>query len=89
MQIIALVSEQPLNRVIKQWQGQANYRKLKETAAELVALLLKNHKTAILNVHEQDIVTILEKDEQTVRQMANVKLDKVQTAIGLRAPKRP
>jgi tryptophanyl-tRNA synthetase len=84
LQIIALLSGEPLNSTIAKWQGQTSYRQLKETAAQLVEAFLSELQTRIQAVSESDLLAKLQGDEIEVNKIANAKLYQVQQLVGLR-----
>lgn len=84
LQIIALLSNKPLDYVINQWSGNTSYGELKQTAAELVKNCLEQLQSNVKAVNQTEITDRLEKDESAMNKIANNKLHQVQSAVGLR-----
>lgn len=84
LQIIALLSNKPIETVIDEWTGNTSYGELKKTAAELVKNRLEQLQANVKSVKRKDITDRLEKDEAAMNKIAGYKLHKVQSAVGLR-----
>jgi tryptophanyl-tRNA synthetase len=84
LQILALLSERPLEDVVAEWAGKESYGELKSAVAEKVKAFLVDFQNRFNQVDEQALQTKLETSEATMREVANVTLNKVQRAVGLR-----
>jgi tryptophanyl-tRNA synthetase len=84
MQILALLTETTLEETTKQWVGKTSYSELKSVLAEHTQSFLTTLHAKLANVDEQHILDKVIHDELAINEVANAKLLKVQTAIGLR-----
>ena len=84
LEILALLTGQPQDEVIAQWEGKSSYGELKFAAAEAVKQFLIDFQTKLARVGEQELMTKLEQDEVAMNEIANATLLKVQKAVGLR-----
>ena len=84
IQILALLTDKPVEVVAKEYQGQTSYGPLKEATADAVKHLLTDLQSAIARIDDKSILAKLETDEAAMTKIANSTLAKVQKAVGLR-----
>jgi tryptophanyl-tRNA synthetase len=84
LQIMALLSDTPLSQVVKLWEHQTDYSRLKTIVAQAVEDFLTDFQKRLLKVKESTILNKLIKDETAMQVMADKTLLAVQQAIGLR-----
>jgi tryptophanyl-tRNA synthetase len=82
--IIALLSNRPLEDVINEYKGQNQYSPLKQAAVQVVQSFLTDFRTKYEAVDENTIMAKLESSEKEMNAQANDTLLKVQKAVGLR-----
>lgn len=84
LEILALLTDRHHEDVAKEWQGQTSYSELKSSVAKEVKKLLGGLQEKLSAVDEAKLLQKLEKDEATMRKVADERLVKVQRAVGLR-----
>lgn len=84
LQILSLISRQPLDETIDQWQRKTSYGELKTEVAKYMGSFLTDFQTKLAQVDEAALLAKLETDEQAMNDIANATLLKVQRAVGLR-----
>lgn len=84
LQILALLSAQPLKELEAQWQGKTSYGELKSQVAEQVKKFLTDFQARLAQVNEETIMAKLASSEQAMGEQANQVLLRVQRAVGLR-----
>ena len=84
LQIESLITNTPLEIVVSTWGGQTSYGDLKSKVASSVSQFLTDLQQQVANIPDQKIYDLLAQGEQYANQVANQKLQKVQTAFGLR-----
>jgi tryptophanyl-tRNA synthetase len=84
LQVLALLSNQPVDEVITSWTGKSSYGDLKKTVADRVRTFLGDYQTRLQNVDQRQIEAKLESSEKAMNETANATLRKVQQAVGLR-----
>lgn len=84
LQIESLITGQPLQVVITTWAGQTNYGDLKNQVADSVKNFLTDFQARVASVTDQQVLDALKHGETHANQIANQKLYKVQTVLGLR-----
>jgi tryptophanyl-tRNA synthetase len=84
LQISALLSNNLLEDVIKEWEGKTAYGELKSAVAEQVLKFLMDFKKKLADINEQEMMGKLESSEIAMREAAGSTLLKVQKAVGLR-----
>ncbi len=84
LQILALLTDTPLEAVSKQYHGQSSYADLKRAVAEQVERFLTNFQQAYQHIDEAALLSKLEASEAAMSQVADATLAKVQKAVGLR-----
>jgi tryptophanyl-tRNA synthetase len=85
LQILALLSERPLQDVVAEWEGKTSYGDLKKAVAEVVADFLRDFQNRLQAVDDQAIVSKLEASEAAMQEVTNATLLRAQKAVGLRA----
>ncbi|MGD0284674.1 MAG: tryptophan--tRNA ligase [Candidatus Saccharimonadales bacterium] len=85
LQILALLSDIPLSIVIKTWEHQADYSRLKTAVAQVVEDFLTKFQAHLAEVDLRAVEEKLIKDEAAMQILANKTLISVQQAVGLRA----
>ncbi len=84
LQILALLSNHPIEGVIRDWAGKSSYGELKSSVADKVKVFIKDYQDRLANIDEQQINSKLEASEKAMNEVANATLYKVQQAVGLR-----
>lgn len=84
LQILALLSNHPIEDVIRDWAGKSSYGELKSAVADKVKVFIKDYQDRLANIDEQQINSKLEASEKAMNEVANATLNKVQQAVGLR-----
>lgn len=84
LQILALLSGTPQERVNAKWTGLTEYSELKQTVAEEVEKFLEDFQARLNTVDEKKLIEKLEHDEKIMREVTDKKLHLVQKAVGLR-----
>jgi len=84
LQILALFTNQPLEDVIKEYEGQTSYGDLKKAVAKATQAFLSAFQAAYSQVDMDAVQTKLTTSEATMNKIANQTLQNVQKAIGLR-----
>jgi tryptophanyl-tRNA synthetase len=84
LQILALLSERPINEVVSEWASKERYGDLKSTVAERVKEFLAAFQSRLAQVDEQALSAKLESSENSMNETANATLLRVQQAVGLR-----
>lgn len=84
LQIHALLSAEPLEKVIEHHAGQTNYGDLKQEVADQVKEFLIDFQAKLAVVDEAKLQVKLEQSEKAMNGIASQTLAKVQKAVGLR-----
>ena len=84
LQIEALITGQPLQVIISSWAGETSYGDLKNQVATSIKTFLTDFQSKVSSITDQQVLDILKTGETYANQIANAKLHKVQTALGLR-----
>ena len=84
LQILALFTDQTLDMVAQQYQGQTSYGDLKKAVAEATETFLENFQASYRQVDMSTLQAKLEASEAKMNEIANQTLLRVQKAIGLR-----
>ena len=82
--IMALVNDEPLEAVVKRWNGCERYGDLKKEVAEGVSAELREFQARLAEISDDLIYGLLESGEKYARHVAGAKLLEVQRAVGLR-----
>lgn len=84
LQIMSLLTGQSQAEVNKEWEGNDHYGTFKNAVAEIVANFLAEFQAHLLRISDEEVLAKLTASEQTMNQMANNTLLRVQQAVGLR-----
>lgn len=84
LQIDSLVTGAPLQDVISTWAGESHYGDLKKSVASHLSTFLEEFQSKLDDYSDDDILKLLETGETYANNLAKKKLEKVQTAFGLR-----
>jgi tryptophanyl-tRNA synthetase len=85
LQISALLAGDPVEAVIKDWQGKNTYGELKKHVADQVSDFLSDFQQKLTKVDDKTLLAKLKADEAKMNDIANATLLTVQKAVGLRA----
>lgn len=85
LQILALLSNTPIEEVIRSQAGKTSYGELKRTVADAVKTFLTDFQTRFAHVDDQSLQAKLESSEKAMNEVANKTLHRVQQAVGLRS----
>lgn len=83
--LLALLTKQDLQDVIKEYDGQTMYGPLKTAVADAVSAFLTDFQAKLSQVDQDQLTQKLEVSENAMRQQAGEVLYNVQKAVGLRA----
>lgn len=83
--ILSALSGKDIEDTTSQYNGQTQYKQLKQDTAEAVKLFLASFQKSLNNINQDDITNKLRSSETTMNQLANTTLYRVQQAVGLRA----
>ena len=84
LQMLELLSEQSRDEILSDWDGNSNYGELKSVVASHVSEFLGNFQSLLAAVDDNEIETQLTANETAVSHQANLTLERVQKAVGLR-----
>lgn len=84
LQILALLQAQDLAETAKKWAGGNSYGDLKMAVAEAVSEFLSNFQGRLATLNESELIAKLEDSERQMSEVANLTLERVQRAVGLR-----
>lgn len=84
LQILSLLNQRDLQEITQEYEGKTSYGELKSVVSEAVRSFLANFQERLAQVNDEQLYAKLASDEQAMKEVANVKLLKVQKAIGLR-----
>jgi tryptophanyl-tRNA synthetase len=84
LQLLSLLSARDQAHINAEWEGKTQYGELKKAVAEQAESFLTNFQKLYNLIDDDVLLAKLEKDEAAMRDVANVQLLKVQTAVGLR-----
>lgn len=85
LQILALLRGQPVDKVESEHRGQSSYGNFKKIVADEMKEFLSNFQNKLSAIDEELVLSSFNRSESRANEIANAKLRKVQTAIGLRA----
>ncbi len=85
LQLLAILTNRPQAEVNAEWVGQTQYGPLKRAVAEAVATFLTDFQTRLADISDETLLATLERSEQTMNEVANTTLLRVQKAVGLRS----
>lgn len=83
--ILSALSGKNIEDTTSQYNGQTQYKQLKQDTAEAVKLFLASFQKSLDNINQDNITDKLRSSETTMNQLANTTLCRVQQAAGLRA----
>ncbi|MDN5275776.1 MAG: tryptophanyl-tRNA synthetase [Candidatus Saccharibacteria bacterium] len=84
LELHALLTNQPLAEVIREYEGTSQYGDFKSTVADAVRNFLIGFQSQLAAIDEVVILQKLEASEARMNQIANETLQRVQVAVGLR-----
>ena len=84
LEMLALLRAQPLDVIVKEFEGQTRYGDFKKTVATEVGDFLSKFQARLADIDDLAVVEKLEKSERAMNEQANATLLKVQRAVGLR-----
>lgn len=84
LEIHALLSEEPLEKVIEHHDGDTNYGAFKKEIAEQIKEFLSDFQAKLSEVNDEVVLAKLTKSETAMNAQANETLLRVQKAVGLR-----
>jgi tryptophanyl-tRNA synthetase len=84
LQILALLSGKSQAKINKEWVGQTRYGDFKKIVADEVYMFLSDFGNRVEAISDDYVLKALAKSEAKMNKIANAKLYKVQTALGLR-----
>lgn len=84
MEILAALSESPLDDIISKYSGQTTYGEFKNDVADSVSGFLTDFQEKLANINEQEMLEKITYSETEMNKVANHTLSKVQRAVGLR-----
>ncbi len=84
LQILAILTQQPLTSVAKEWSGQTQYGELKRAVADVVEAFLTDFQAKLKSTDHTAITKKLAASEEAMNLVANKTLHAVQAAVGLR-----
>ena len=84
MQIMAILTNRPLDDVVAEWAGRERYGDLKKTVADVVVEFLEDFQARYNAITDSELIAKLEESEQVMQKTANQTLLSVQKAVGLR-----
>ena len=81
--IESLLTNRDTQDVISDWAGQTSYGDLKHKVADTVMHFLYDFQERLSTISDSDVEEVLRKGETYANETANVKLRKIQKAVGL------
>lgn len=84
IEMLAALSDRPVDDVAKEYQDQTQYGALKQDVANAVQTFLHNFQAKLAEVDEAKLLKKLEDSEKAMNEVAGVTLRRVQKAVGLR-----
>lgn len=84
LQILMLLEDLTKEQVLSQWQGKSSYGDLKKAVANAMSKFLTVLQAKLVNISDEEVTSILLKNEAQVNVVASRTLAHVETAIGLR-----
>ncbi|MDO5480495.1 MAG: tryptophan--tRNA ligase [Candidatus Saccharibacteria bacterium] len=82
--IEALITDTPLDEVVKKWQGTTRYGELKKQVANSVSEMLVEFQKRLAEISDKQVLELFEFGEKYANEVANQKLIEVQKAFNLR-----
>ena len=84
LEILALLRSEPIETVVKEWEGKTAYGELKKAVADVVEQFLISFQTKLAAVDQTLLQQKLESSESAMNITANDTLLRMQKAVGLR-----
>ena len=84
LQILALLKNQPLQKIVDEYEGQESYGDFKKTVASEVKSFLENLQNEMKKISDKDLLSVFEKAEKDLTPVATETLLRVQKAVGMR-----
>lgn len=84
LQILSLLTNQPLDQVVAKYEGQTQYGELKKVVADAVQNFLTEFQTNLAQIDNASLQTKLIDSEKAMNEVANATLLRAQQAVGLR-----
>lgn len=84
LQILCLLTQKPLDAIIRTYQGKKEYGPLKEAVAGAVADFLADFQARLAKIDQPKLLQKVKASEAAMNIAANVTLERVQKAVGLR-----
>ncbi|HEX8763429.1 MAG TPA: tryptophan--tRNA ligase [Candidatus Saccharimonadales bacterium] len=84
LQILALLSARPQEKVNAEWEGKSSYGDLKKAVAEIVSSFLTEFQSRLAAVDDDILNKKLQDSESAMREIAGATLLRAQKAVGLR-----
>ena len=84
LEILALLRNQKLEDVIREFEGQTRYGEFKKVVADEVERFLSSFQTELSRIDDSLVLSKLESSERSMTESANGTLLRVQQAVGLR-----
>ena len=84
LQILALLKNQPLQKIVDEYEGQESYGDFKKTVASEVKSFLENLQNEMKKISDKDLLSVFEKAEKELAPVATETLLRVQKAVGMR-----
>ena len=84
LRILSLVSDEPMESVVKKWTGETRYGELKKEVAGAVSSMLSDFQAKLADVSDAEVLELLRIGESYANEVAGAKLLEVQKAVGLR-----
>lgn len=85
LELLSLISSEPLDSIVSRYSGQTQYGPLKNDLADRMTIFLQEFQGKLSNVSESQIEAKLQESEALMNKQANLTLNKVQKAVGLRS----
>lgn len=85
LEMLALLTHQPIQEVAQEWEGNGRYGDLKKAVASHMQDFLVEFQQNLANVTDESVLGKLQVSEKTMQEQAKATLLRTQQAIGLRA----
>jgi tryptophanyl-tRNA synthetase len=84
LQILAYMSEQSVEKVVRQWQGYTRYGDLKKGVAQVVEKVLTGFQERLSRYSEEQVEAIFAGGEQQANELSKETLGRMQKMVGLK-----
>lgn len=84
LQILALLSHRPQDKVNQEWEGKDRYGEFKKVVAGAVEAFLTDFQQRYNAISDEELLGVLERSESVMQKQANATLLRAQQAVGLR-----